>query len=125
MIQENKISKPEKYNRGERRANQAGLITVLSNQTIKQNVNKKYDTTIKQLKQWHSQTNYLKRNPNPCTYTPILRKYKRLYGCMTIMVSMKMIRIRLCLENFSGSSSSSFSFKSMSIHVVYRNYIKR
>ena len=47
MIQENKISKPEKYNRGERRANQAGLITVLSNQTIKQNVNKKYDTTIK------------------------------------------------------------------------------
>ena len=47
MLQANKNSKPEKYNRGERRANQARLITVLSNQTIKQNVNKKYDTTIK------------------------------------------------------------------------------
>ena len=67
----------------------------------------------------------MKRNPNPSTYTPILRKYKRLNRCITIKVSMKMIRIRLCVENFFGSSSSSLSFKSMSIHVFSRNYIKR
>ena len=125
MLQAKKIARPEKYNCEQRRTNQAGTITVFSNQTIKQNVSKKYDTTIKQLKQWHWQTKYLKSNPNPSTCTPILRKYKTLYGCITIKVSIKMIRIRLCSKNFFGSSSSLFSVESMSIHVVPRNYMKR
>ena len=49
-LEDDSISKPKQYDHEERRVVQTGTITVLSKLTIKQNFNKKCDTTIKKIK---------------------------------------------------------------------------
>ena len=77
-LEDDSISKPKQYDHEERRVVQTGTITVLSKLTIKQNFNKKCDTTIKKSKQWHAQKIDSKHNPNLNTYTQTLRKISNI-----------------------------------------------